>query len=876
MSHRPGPRPVGGERPATRFILVSGLLAAVLLVGCGNRPVQGAGLFVRIERGEGISTCVRVTVTGDDGEQVAAPRDFSPQGVVALGIIQDAQGPEVTVTAVGGRGAACTPTQPPERAQARFRFPSSGTSNEVLVLQPAASSDGGAGDAGGTDAGPTPDGGADGGTGGDGGPVDGGGGDGGSTDAGAVDSGTLPDAGSLDGGVDQDGDGSPAGVDCDDQNPNRFPGNPERCFGGVDDDCDSLVDCADSSCASAACGLGVDGGAACVTGVCVELDCASAADDDLDNAPNCLDSDCAMRPCALTGTCMGLVCVQPTETVCNDGMDNDGDTFADCADGDCNGQSCRDALSCTAGETCSGGACTGGTAVTCQPPPSVCFAAATCAEPDAGCFYAPLPTTPCTDGLRCTENDACLTDGGCRGRAVVCQQTTDKCREEQGACVEADGGCAFPPVANGTSCDDGNPCTLADACQAGACQSGSPASCAVGVCRFLAATCLSDGGCDVRNLDAGTPCDGGVCNGAGGCGRFPFPPSNFDEAAVPADAGPALVITCPATVTVLVDGGVTVMSGCGVPVPAARLVDQSAPPRAMLITTPGLFIADAGSLTINGVYPVIIAVTGNADVAGAIDVSAAAAAPGPGADGTPCMGSLGGRGQTDGGLPRGGGAGGSFGTVGSNGGRGDGASLLGGLAGVPSGNTELVPLRGGCSGGQGGGVQGPGAAGRAGGAIQLSVAGTLRVRGRVTAAGRGGGGANADLEAAEGPGGGGGGSGGGILLEANQVDITGHVAANGGGGGAGEAGSGVAPNGANGNPFSTANAAGATAPGGGGGSGGRGAARAGGSLAGQNGGPSNGGGGGGGGGAGRIRINANTCSGTPLTMSPQATGACPY
>ncbi|MCK6570523.1 matrixin family metalloprotease [Myxococcota bacterium] len=41
---------------------------------------------------------------------------------------------------------------------------------------------------------------------------------------------------------DQDGDGvRPAGGDCDDLDPDRFPGNPERCD-GVDQDCDRVVD----------------------------------------------------------------------------------------------------------------------------------------------------------------------------------------------------------------------------------------------------------------------------------------------------------------------------------------------------------------------------------------------------------------------------------------------------------------------------------------------------------------------------------------------------------------------------------------------------------------------------------------------------------
>jgi hypothetical protein len=41
--------------------------------------------------------------------------------------------------------------------------------------------------------------------------------------------------------VDQDGDGRGAGIDCDDEDPERYPGAPERC-NDIDDDCDGEVD----------------------------------------------------------------------------------------------------------------------------------------------------------------------------------------------------------------------------------------------------------------------------------------------------------------------------------------------------------------------------------------------------------------------------------------------------------------------------------------------------------------------------------------------------------------------------------------------------------------------------------------------------------
>src|SRR4030095_14896666 len=56
---------------------------------------------------------------------------------------------------------------------------------------------------------------------------------------------------------------------------------------------------------------------------------------------------------------------------------------------------------------------------------------------------------------------------------VVCT-ASDQCHDV-GVCETVTGICSDPPKANGSSCEDGNPCTLPDTCQTGLCQAGPPA-----------------------------------------------------------------------------------------------------------------------------------------------------------------------------------------------------------------------------------------------------------------------------------------------------------------------------------------------------------------------------------------------------------------
>ncbi len=87
-----------------------------------------------------------------------------------------------------------------------------------------------------------------------------------------------------------------------------------------------------------------------------------------------------------------------------------------------------------------------------------------------------------------------VVDGICAG--VVCA-ALDACHVA-GTCNLATGICNNPPVADGTLCNDGNPCTQTDACQGGACTGADPV------------VCIASDACHVPGeCDPGGPADDG-------------------------------------------------------------------------------------------------------------------------------------------------------------------------------------------------------------------------------------------------------------------------------------------------------------------------------------------------------------------------------
>ncbi len=131
------------------------------------------------------------------------------------------------------------------------------------------------------------------------------------------------------------------------------------------------------------------------------------------------------------------------------------------------GTGCDDGDACTRSDSCRAGVCTGAEPVVCQPLDQ-CHAAGRCDPATGDCSTPELAEgTACDDGDACTRSDSCRA-GVCTGAEPVVCEAIDQCHAA-GDCDSATGRCSQPAVADGTGCDDGEPCTGDDACNGGAC-----------------------------------------------------------------------------------------------------------------------------------------------------------------------------------------------------------------------------------------------------------------------------------------------------------------------------------------------------------------------------------------------------------------------
>jgi uncharacterized protein (TIGR03382 family) len=121
--------------------------------------------------------------------------------------------------------------------------------------------------------------------------------------------------------------------------------------------------------------------------------------------------------------------------------------------------------------------------------------------------------TACDDGDRCTLSDACQ-QGLCVGASRVACTARDACHDV-GQCDPMTGGCSEPAKAEGAACDDEDVCSEGEVCRGGVCGFGHPVMCAAGECQVGA--CVADAGCMSTAAADGSGCSGGGRCQAGTC-----------------------------------------------------------------------------------------------------------------------------------------------------------------------------------------------------------------------------------------------------------------------------------------------------------------------------------------------------------------------
>ena len=221
----------------------------------------------------------------------------------------------------------------------------------------------------------------------------------------------------------------------------------------------------------------------------------------------CIGSDpvvcAALDQCHDPGTC------NPATGVCNDPARP-------------NGVGCNDGNACTRSDTCQSGECFGSNPVVCTPLDQ-CHSAGVC-DPVTGVCSQPVKPdgTPCDLGNRCYRVQECQ-EGACQGSQLVECEPQDACHLA-GTCDPATGTCSNPPSPEGSSCDDGNACTRDDTCHSGICSGGDPVECQpldechmAGICNPATGTCSNPLQPDGTACNDGNPCSSVDTCQAGGC-----------------------------------------------------------------------------------------------------------------------------------------------------------------------------------------------------------------------------------------------------------------------------------------------------------------------------------------------------------------------
>ncbi|MGH7894539.1 MAG: hypothetical protein ACREQL_07715, partial [Candidatus Binatia bacterium] len=227
------------------------------------------------------------------------------------------------------------------------------------------------------------------------------------------------------------------------------------------------------------------------------------------NGTGCTDGNA----CTQTDTCQGGSCVGMNPVVCTASDRCHDPGVCNPANGLCtdpatmNGTACNNPNNlCNQTNTCQGGICTGSNPVVCAPLDQ-CHLQGTCNQATGTCSNPEAPdNTSCNDGNACTQTDTCQ-GGSCTGANPVICTASDQCHNP-GVCDTATGQCSDPAKDDGSTCNDGDACTLTDTCVAGGCTGANPVICTPLDQCHVAGTCdPATGDCSNPNANSGTLCD---------------------------------------------------------------------------------------------------------------------------------------------------------------------------------------------------------------------------------------------------------------------------------------------------------------------------------------------------------------------------------
>lgn len=280
---------------------------------------------------------------------------------------------------------------------------------------------------------------------------------------------------------------------------------------GLGASCTSAAQCASNFCVD-----GVCCNSACNAGVCDACSVAAGATQDgtcgLLTGPTCDDGNaCTQTDTCQVGVCSGanpVVC--PMADACHDVGVCDAMTGMCSSPAKPDGAICDDGNACTVNDSCNAGSCMAGMQMACVALDE-CHDAGLCDSATGMCSNPAKPNgTTCSDGNACTINDRCIAGTCNSGGAMPCA-ALDQCHIA-GVCDSTTGACSNPEKPEGTICDDGNLCTVKDNCIAGACIAGAATTCsALDECHDAGLCDSATGACSNPIKPNGSMCSKGQC-----------------------------------------------------------------------------------------------------------------------------------------------------------------------------------------------------------------------------------------------------------------------------------------------------------------------------------------------------------------------------